>query len=113
MKYKLLNHNGMHLICLEDNTRIPCQVSATSQTQREKCVVRVDALLDERLGARTDPKLNFSDGVLTYGKYVLDDISDVVTTAGTSEPEWVNGTISFTVVCDLPDTVPQPKPYEA
>jgi hypothetical protein len=112
MKYKLLNKGGVHFVCLEDGTNIPCQVSASLQVMKEKCEVRVVALCDERLGANDDPKLRLVDRVLTYGRYVLDDISGVVLECGEHGPEGAMSKVFFTVVCDLPNTIEQPKPYE-
>jgi len=111
MKYKLLNKKGAHFVCLEDGTNIPCQVSATTQVMYEKCRVTVEALCDERIGTPDDPKLRLVNGVLTYGKYVLDEVSDIEYTPGTADPDFKIGTITFTVNCELPDTIEQPKPY--
>lgn len=113
MKYKLLNKGGVHFVCLEDGTNIPVQVSATVQVMREKCIVKVDALCDERLGTPDDPKLRLIDGVLTYGRYVLDEVTDVEYTPGAPEPDHKIGQITFTVYCELPDTIEQTKPYKA
>ena len=113
MKYKLLNRGGVHFVCLEDGTNIPCQVSASLQVMKEKCEVRVVAICDERLGMKDDVKLRFSGGVLTYGHHVLDNIKDVFVTPGTPDPHWKMREISFIVECELPDTIEQPKPYKA
>jgi hypothetical protein len=113
MRYKLLNTKGMHILCLEDGTRVPAQVSSTTQILREKCRVRVKAFCDERLGTADDTKLKLVDGVLTYGKYILDDISELHYDEGKKDPEFIMGTVSFTVDCDLPETIEQPKPYQA
>ena len=113
MKYKLLNMKGAHFVCLEDGTKIPCQVSATVQVMYQDCLVRVEALCDERLGAPDDPKLIFFEYCLTYGRYVLDNISDIVFCPGVPGTEGKMGSIFFTVACELPDTIEQPKPYEA
>lgn len=104
----------MHLVCLGDGTNIPCQVSATAQFLREKCLVNVKALCDERLGSPDDPKLRFLGGVLTYGRHVLDNVKDVEVLDGlalTDDGKGEMGRISFTVECELPDTIEQPKPY--
>ena len=118
MKYKLLNQRGMHIVCLEDGTKIPVQVSAMTQIQREKCVVTVEALCDKRIGTEEDVKLNFSEGVLTYGKYTLDNAQVLSYKKGTGGPgyeqdKWELGRITFVVDCELPDTNEQPKPYKA
>ena len=111
MTYKLLNQKGAHFVCLEDGTKIPCQVSATVQVMYEKCRVTVEALCDEVLGKPEDAKLRFIDGVLTYGNYLLDNVSNVEIIPGTPDPDFKIGKITFTVHCDLPDTTEQPKPY--
>lgn len=111
MKYRLLNKRGMHIVCLEDGTSIPAQVSAITQIQREKPIVTVEALFDKRLGSPEDVRLSFEDGILSYGKYVLDEAQVLFYKKGTSEPEWEMGKIAFVVECELPDTIEQPKPY--
>ena len=118
MKFKLLNQRGMHIVCLEDGTKIPCQVSAITQIQREACRVTVEALCDKRIGTDEDVKLSFQYGFLTYGKYILDNATVLSYKEGTGvhgdeQDKWELGRVTFVVDCDLPDTVEQPKPYEA
>ena len=113
MTYKLLNKKGAHFVCLEDGTSLPCQVSATVQVMFEKCRVTVEALCDERLGKPDDPKLRLVNGVLTYGRHLLENVSDIEFKPGTPGEEGKIGTITFTINCELPDTIEQPKPYEA
>jgi hypothetical protein len=113
MKYKLLNKKGAHFVCLEDGTQVPCQVSATTQVMFEKAIVTVEALCDERLGTPDDPKLKFQDGVLTYGKYILEGVNVLSYKKGAAVPDWEIGKITFVVECELPDTNEQPKPYKA
>lgn len=113
MKYRLLNKSGIHYVCLEDGTNIPVQVSAITQIMREKPIVTVEALCDKRLGLHEDVRLSFEDGILSYGKYVLDEAQVLSYKKGTGEPEWEMGKITFVVECDLPDTIEQPKPYLA
>jgi hypothetical protein len=111
MKYKLLNKKGAHFVCLEDGTQIPLQVSATVQFMFEKCRTTVEAFCDERMGLPDDPKLRFKNGGLTYGQYVLDGAQVLSYKKGTQGMDWTPGIICFTVDCELPDTIEQPKPY--
>lgn len=111
MKYLLLNQRGLHFVCLEDGTKIPVQVSATVQVQREKCIVTVESLCDERMGLPEDPRLRFVDGVLTYDKLVLDNAKVLSYKPGVAGPSGDIGRITFVVECELPDTIEQPKLY--
>ena len=109
MKYKLLAEKGMHFVCLDDGTKIPCQTKTTvTQYQRLAAVVDVVALCQsvEVPGGW----LLFKEGGIYMGNIRLLNLDKVWFKPDyTMHEKGHLGHCHFTVEAELVDTIEQPK----
>ena len=108
MKYKLLTEKGLHLVCLEDGTRIPCQITTTvTQYCREPAIASVVCFCSQ-FKANCNWLL-FEEGRVKMGGFILEGLGRVCFTPDFSMGDaGFLGRIKFEVEVELVDTVEKP-----
>lgn len=108
MTYKLLAEKGLHLVCTENGTRIPCQVTtAVRQTNRDVAIAEVECLCTQSIV--NGNWLLFESGKVKMGADILEGLNKVSFVPDFSMGAYgFLGRIKFEVEVELVDTVEKP-----
>lgn len=106
MKYKLLSEKGMQLVCLEDGTKIPFQISTTvEQYCNDSAIVTVVAYCDKKIGVGNIARLYFDAQKQTI--CLLDiELEDLLMLSLAYRNQL--SVCEFSVVCEIVDTIEKP-----